>query len=94
MNWWQVHAGLGSGNSPWYLFPSGWGSILIPPVLTGIIVLAGLWWHHQCHVGGCHWPARRKSAAGDPLCWRHMPHRELTHRELLARHHAALQSER
>ena len=73
-----------------YNFPSGIGSIIIPPVLNGLALLAVLWWHNQCHVDGCYWYARRKTAAGDLACWRHHPDRKLTVADIRQRHHLYL----
>lgn len=92
MHWLWVHSGLQSGNSAWYLFPSGIGSIIIPPILTGLTVLVGLWWHNQCHVHHCYRYARRTTAAGDRACRKHHPDKPLTAESLRQRHHLYLGS--
>lgn len=80
----------GDGNSPHYLFYSGFGSIVLPPILTvgGLGLLA--WWHGQCQVSGCYWPSRRKTAAGERVCWRHAPHKHRTWAEICEAHHLFL----
>lgn len=80
----------GGGNGSHYLFVSGWGSIILPPILNALAFLAVLWWHHQCHVTGCHWYARRKTAAGELACFRHHPHRTRTYQDILDAHSEAL----
>lgn len=90
---WLAHVGgfrNGDGNSAWYLFPSGWGSIILPPVIT-IAGATAVWgWHNQCEVHRCHWVARRKTAAGARACWRHHPDGHLTAEQLRANHHLYL----
>ena len=89
---WLAHQ-TGSLNSPGtppnYNFYSGTGSILIPPLLDGLVFALLFWWHHQCHVSGCLWYARRTTAAGERACWRHHPQPERTHQDVLDAHHAA-----
>lgn len=78
------------GGSPHnYNFNSGFGSILLPPVITLAGLGIGLWWKNQCGIKGCYWPARRTTDAGDRACWRHHPHPHLTVELLHRRHHAA-----
>jgi hypothetical protein len=90
ITWLYVHAGLQSGNSPWYLFPSGIGSIIIPPLITLAGVAALWWWHHQCAVHRCYWPARRLTAAGERACFRHHPHPKRSAEDVHEAHHAVL----
>lgn len=73
-----------------YNFFSGFGSIILPPVLNGLALASVFWWHNQCHVAGCLFYARRKTAAGDRACWRHHPERRVTVAELRRRHHLYL----
>jgi hypothetical protein len=89
--WGAVHTGsLNSpGTPPNYDFFSGFGSIILPPLLNGLAVGAVFWWHHQCGVTGCYWYARRKTAAGEPACWRHHPEHRRTAADLHAAHHEA-----
>lgn len=90
MHWLWFHLGLSSGNGAWYLFPSGWGSIVLPPLLNGVVIAAVFWWHHQCHVTGCYWYARRTTAAGERACRRHHPDGKVTVADLRSRHHLYL----
>lgn len=78
------------GNGSYYLFFSGAGSIFLPPLITlaGLVLLG--WWHSQCHVTGCYWPARRVTVANEKACWRHYPHARRTAEDLLRDHHLYL----
>jgi hypothetical protein len=83
MHWLWYHAGLSSGNSPWYLFPSGWGSILLAVgFLTTPIVL---WRKHKCEVHKC-WRLGRHGVEGTrfTVCRRHLPsgHGRITHEHI------------
>ncbi len=69
---------------------SGFLSIVLPWLLQATTFAAVLWWHHQCHVSGCYWPTRRKTAAGERACWRHHPAPVRTAGDLCAAHEAAL----
>jgi len=71
----------------WYGFHSGFGGATY---ITLPVVLTAFWWHHQCHVTGCYWYARRITAAGERACSRHHPHPERTVEDLHAAHHEAL----
>lgn len=83
--------GLTSANLPPYLFLSGIGSILIPPILN-VGGFALLWaWRNQCLIHGCHWPTKHRTAAGDLACWKHRPHKPgKTIEELRRDHHLYL----
>ena len=74
MHWLWFYGGLSSGNSPWYLFPSGWGSILVPPLLTAAPIVWVLARKHNCHEPRC-WRIGRYPVAGTPwsACRRHHP---------------------
>ena len=74
-----------------YNYNSGFGSIIEPPLITLAGVVALFWWHHQCHVGGCFWYARRVTAAGDRACWKHHPENQLSASGMLRRHRVAAQ---
>lgn len=89
--WGAVHTGsLNSpGTPPNYDFYSGFGSIILPPVLNGLAVAAVFWWHHQCHVNRCWWYARRTTAAGERACWLHHPDGKRTAAEVAAAHEQA-----
>lgn len=81
-----------NGTAHNYNYNSGFGSIIEPPMITLLGIGAMFWWHHQCGVRGCYWYAWRKTDAGDPACWRHHPHKGLTHADLLRRHREASSS--
>lgn len=98
MSWWHVlqhwlayHTGSLNepGAAPGSAFWGGIGSVVIPPLLSGLVVAALFWWHHQCHAHGCYWYARRTTAAGERACWRHHPERKRTAGDIHAAHHAA-----
>jgi hypothetical protein len=92
--WWPqirneffVLAGNRDEAGGYYGFHSGIGGaayISLP------VFLAAFWFHHQCGVSGCYWYARRTTAAGERACWRHVPDRKRTHRDMLDAHEAAL----
>ena len=59
-HWLWFHGGLSSGNTAWYLFPSGIGGII--ERLVELVVIGGiLLRRHNCHARGCprmgHFPA-------------------------------------
>ena len=90
---WLIHGtGGDSGSGLIYLELSGFLSIVIP-LIVQLIVVAFLWgWHNQCTVHHCYWPTRRKTAAGDKACWRHIPPsmRRVSVDTLRERHHLYL----
>jgi len=94
--WLAVHTGSlnSQGTPPNYNFYSGFGSIIMPPLLNGLVLALVFWWHHQCHVSGCLLYARRTTAAGERACWRHHPERKRTVRDIHAAHHAAKEAQR
>ena len=73
----------------WYGFHSGFGAIILPPLLNGLVIVAVFWWHHQCGVTGCYWYAQRTTAAGDRACWHHHPQPRRTVGDIHAAHHEA-----
>ena len=88
MHWLWVHAGLRSGNDDWYLFPSGWGGILL---VSGSFLAAPVTTlkHHNCQVKRCWRIGRHEFTEPDGikrlLCWRHHPdvqHKQLTRERL------------
>ncbi len=91
LNWLWFHLGLSNGNSAWYLFPSGWGSIIIPPILTAAPIVVVLLRKHNCHVHGC-WRIGRHPVEGTPytVCSRHHPDGELTAAQVRDRYHLYL----
>lgn len=93
--WSAVHTGSVNtpGTPPDYNFFSGFGSIILPPLLNGLAVAAVFWWHHQCHVSGCWWYARRTTAAGERACWKHHPRPRRTAADIRAAHHSAEENE-
>jgi hypothetical protein len=88
-HWFLHYTGSDNTSGVWYGFWSGFGSIILPPLLNALAVAAVFWWHHQCHVGGCFWYARRTTAAGERACWMHHPDRKRTADDIHAAHHAA-----
>ena len=76
LHWLWFHAGLSGGNSPWYLFPSGWGAnfgeLAIAAGLFGMIR------KHNCEVHRCWRLGRHRTAAGHMVCRRHHPDDHLT----------------
>lgn len=96
VTWWPqvrneffVLAGSRNESGGWYGFHSGIGGA----TYVGIpVFLAAFWWHHQCGVHRCYWYAWRKTAAGEPACWRHHPHPRRTAEDLHAAHHAAVRT--
>jgi hypothetical protein len=91
LHWLWAHLGLGNGNSAWYLWPSGWGSILIPPLLTAAPIVWVLLRKHNCHVHGC-WRVGRHPVEGTPftVCRRHDPAGTVTEAEVRRRYHLYL----
>ena len=88
---WPILHWLGIDNvsGPAYAWWSGSGSVLLPPILNGFALALVFWWHNQCHVTGCYWYARRKTAAGERACWKHHPRQRRTAGDIHAAHHAA-----
>jgi hypothetical protein len=82
-----VLAGSRNETGGWYGFHSGLGGAAY---LSLPVILAGVWWHHQCHVHGCFWYARRVTAAGERACWKHHPEARRTVADLHAAHHEAI----
>lgn len=74
MHWLWFHAGLSSGNSDWYLFPSGIGSII--ERLIELVVIGGiLLWRHNCHEPHCPFVGRHileKDGHHQLYCGRHL----------------------
>lgn len=74
--WWEVHTGTVNEPGPYYGFWSGYGSVVIPPILN-IVGIGGLWWwHHSCHEIGCLRHARYPVTLGVTtylVCHRHHP---------------------
>lgn len=93
MTGWLGHwLGLDNVAGQIYAWWSGSGSVILPWILNSLTVAALFWWHHQCHVSGCWWYARRTTAAGERACWRHHPHPRRTAADLLTAHHAAIRA--
>jgi hypothetical protein len=72
-HWLYVHLGLADANSPWYLFPSGWGSILL--VSGSFLTVPYITWkRHNCHEPRC-WRVGRVTVddKGTLSCWHHHP---------------------
>lgn len=69
---------------------SGFLSIVIPLLVQLLAVGALWWWHHQCSVHHCYWPARRMTAANERACWLHHPAPRMSVEDIHASHFAAL----
>lgn len=89
MHWLAHWSGLDNPAGPIYAFWSGIGSILIPPLLTALPIVAVLLRRHNCEIHGCWRLGRHRTAAGHFLCRRHHPDGRLTHAQAVAEHHAA-----
>lgn len=83
MHWLWFHLGLSSGNTAWYLFPSGWGGILL---VSGSILSVPFttWRRHNCRHRRCPWIGHyglTDPATGvtEMLCWRHHPDKHHKH---------------
>lgn len=90
VHWLWFHGGLSDGNSSWYLFPSGWGSIIIPPLLTALPIVWVLARKHNCEVHRCWRLGRHVTAAGQHVCRRHHPDGHLTAQAVREAHHLYL----
>jgi hypothetical protein len=88
---WLLHVlGLDNASGPLYLFPSGWGSILIPPLLTAVPIVWVLLRRHNCHTRGCLRIGRHKVPGTEFICCaRHTPGGAPTHEDVIKAHHAA-----
>lgn len=64
MSWWFFHPLSGLG----YQFWSGIGSDLSEITLLGMV--AGWWFHHNCHERGC-WKIGHPDQTGKVVCRRH-----------------------
>lgn len=87
-HWLWLHGGLSNGNSPWYLWPSGWGSILIPPILTAVPIVITLLRKNNCHVHRC-WRLGRHPVEGTAylVCHNHDPAGKITATDVRERYH-------
>lgn len=79
------YTGGDDGNSPWYLEPSGFVSLVftLVPLWVGVIVFLR---HHNCHVDGCR--SVRTSldpAVHAPACRTHHSHGKLHGRAPMSR---------
>ena len=91
IRWLWFHAGLNSGNSAWYLWPSGWGAIIIPPLLTAAPIVWVLLRKHNCHADRC-MRIGRFPVEGTPyvVCRHHHPDGSVTADDIRRRHHLYL----
>jgi hypothetical protein len=82
VHWLYVHAGLNSGNSPWYLFPSGaFGYFGVLTIVWAVLRRL------NCHQPRC-WRIGRFPVEGSLLhaCHRHHPSPP-THESIRKRYH-------
>ena len=73
VHWWEHYTGSDNGSGPWYLWVSGAGGVILPPILTvgGVALVA--WWHHTCHRVDCiHWARFTDKQTGAKLCRTHI----------------------
>jgi hypothetical protein len=91
MHWLQHFFGYqaGGGNGAYYLFFSGIGSIILPPVLTLAGIVAVFGWRHQCHERRCLRVAR--FTAGEyRVCRKHHPEGAPDSKTIAERYHLYL----
>ena len=64
--------GIDNVSGPWYAFYSGFGSIIVPPVLTAVPITWVLLRKHNCHVHRC-WRIGRQAVEGTTfvVCRKH-----------------------
>ena len=93
--WWQQFLGFsgGDGNGTHYLFWSGFGSIVIPPLLTAVPIMWVLLRRHNCHAKGC-WRIGRHQVEGTTyvVCRHHHPDGKPTAAHIRERYHLHLGS--
>ena len=89
---WLLHwLGVDDVSGAAYAFWSGFGSILIPPLLTAGPVMWVLLRKHNCHAKGC-WRIGRHPVEGTGyvVCRRHHPDEKPTAAHIRERHHLYL----
>ena len=89
-SWLQHFLGFSNadGNGTHYLFWSGFGGIVIPPLLTAVPIVWVLLRRHNCHVRGC-WRIGRNAVEGTAyvVCRRHHPEGKPTAAHIRERYH-------
>lgn len=67
--------GLNNGITPlgtaWYNWHSGLGGLIIPPILTGLVVVGGYYLHHMCIERGCFRIGHIDPEHHHPACKKH-----------------------
>ena len=89
---WLLHLiGADDVSGEWYGFWSGFGSILIPPLLTAVPIVWVLLRKHNCHARGC-WRIGRHPVEGTGfvVCRRHHPDGKPTAADIRERYHLYL----
>jgi hypothetical protein len=89
VNWLGHLFGLDDASGPFYLFVSGAGSIIIPPVLTAVPIMLVLLRRHNCQQPWCPRMGRSLTAGGHFVCHRHHPDGPPTAEGILAAHRRA-----
>ena len=86
--WLSVHTGTVNEPGVYYGFFSGFGSIVIPPVITAAPIVAVLLRKHNCHVSGC-WRIGSLPVEGTTyvVCRHHHPDGGITAGEIRERLH-------
>lgn len=92
MHWLLHFLGTDDVSGHPYAWWSGSGSVILPWIMQALTVGLLFWFHHQCHVDGCHRYARRSTAAGERACRHHHPSPRRTIEDIHAAHHAALKA--
>ena len=69
-HWLGIHTGDLNEPGPFYGFWSGFGSVVIPPILQGLTFGVVFVWHQNCHTQGC-WRIGRHQVGGRKWCHRH-----------------------
>lgn len=66
----SVHTGTADQSGIYNTWWSGFGSVIVPPILSVGGLGTVYWWHHTCHIDKCYWLA--KHVHGDySICRRH-----------------------
>ena len=82
---WLLHfIGADDVSGEWYGFWSGFGSIVVPPLLTAVPIVWVLLRKHNCEVHRCWRLGRHETDAGHHVCRKHHPGGHLTAADVIA----------